>query len=94
MTLDPKHKYQTPVVIPDPDKLFFVPVGEFKLQLPETDENKCTKCGLCWLYCPCQARFEETNRYETHLEWCKGCGICAKECPSYAIEMVVVKRKG
>lgn len=54
---------------------------------PVLDSEKCTKCSLCWIFCPdsCITRGET---YFIDCTYCKGCGVCATECPRDAIEMV------
>jgi pyruvate ferredoxin oxidoreductase delta subunit len=56
---------------------------------PLIDQTKCTKCGMCWIYCPEAAiRIKEDGRYEVDLSYCKGCGICERACAPKAITMV------
>jgi pyruvate ferredoxin oxidoreductase delta subunit len=64
--------------------------GDWKTLRPETDREKCIKCGLCAVYCPefCISEDEE-GYYPQDLFYCKGCGICANECPKQAISMVM-----
>ena len=61
--------------------------GSWRDVKPVLDHEKCTRCGLCWIYCPdlCISR---ENDYEINYDYCKGCGICAEECPTSAIIMV------
>ena len=66
--------------------------GEWRSQRPTLDSEKCTQCGLCWMYCPDNAIKPEKDRYGISYKYCKGCGICAKECPQKAISMVTEKR--
>jgi pyruvate ferredoxin oxidoreductase delta subunit len=63
--------------------------GDWKVFMPKIDTSKCTKCGLCWMYCPDSAIIWDGEGYpEPNYDYCKGCGICANECPVKAIEMV------
>ncbi len=51
--------------------------------------EKCTKCNVCWKFCPDNAISFDPNGYPViRVEYCKGCGICAEECLPGAIEMV------
>ena len=51
----------------------------------DKDKSKCTKCGICWQFCP-EAAINE--KFDIDLKYCKGCGICAKECVFKAINMI------
>jgi 2-oxoacid:acceptor oxidoreductase delta subunit (pyruvate/2-ketoisovalerate family) len=78
-----------PIPISFPQKGAIGKTGDWRTYRPVIDSEKCTKCGMCYLYCPegvIQLN-DETNEYEIDLDYCKGCGICAKECPSKAIRM-------
>ena len=66
--------------------------GEWRIQRPILDSEKCNRCGLCWMYCPDQAIRPQENSYSISYEYCKGCGICATECPKGAISLVVEER--
>ncbi len=62
--------------------------GSWRIKRPVITEVKCTKCNLCWLYCPEGTIIRVKGRIPNiDLEYCKGCGVCATECPSKAIEM-------
>lgn len=63
--------------------------GDWRTYAPIIDENKCTRCMLCVIYCPDAAMIyvEEQDRIKVDYDHCKGCGICAHECPANAIEM-------
>ena len=62
--------------------------GSSRAQKPLSDNSKCIKCGMCWLFCP-EGCIRETPEgyYEADLDYCKGCGICAHECWPEAIAM-------
>jgi pyruvate ferredoxin oxidoreductase delta subunit len=63
--------------------------GSFRSQRPILDAKLCTKCGMCWVYCPDAAIFiNRDGLYEIDLRYCKGCGICAEVCATKAIKMV------
>ena len=70
--------------------------GGWRSERPYRDEEVCTQCMLCWIFCPDTSVTVE-NGQVTGFDYdhCKGCGICAHECPSNprfggrrAIEMV------
>lgn len=55
---------------------------------PVVDTSRCTKCTLCYIYCPDGAiERSEEGYFLPNLTYCKGCGICAEECPVHCIEM-------
>jgi len=63
--------------------------GDWRSERPVRDQEKCNKCGMCWLFCPEAAiRPQEDGLFETDLFYCKGCGICAMECPKDVITMI------
>lgn len=67
--------------------------GDWRSQRPVVNQDKCIKCGLCWLFCPDAAIEQmEDGRYRWNMDYCKGCGICATECKPGAIEMVEEER--
>jgi len=74
--------------------------GTWRTFKPIIDEEKCTKCFRCWLYCPdnsikieWEADGKKPRRFFVNYEFCKGCGICTKVCPVNAIEMVLEGEK-
>lgn len=56
---------------------------------PVVDPSKCTRCKLCWLYCPEGVVEVGGEGVVVDYARCKGCGICANECPVKAIRMEV-----
>jgi pyruvate ferredoxin oxidoreductase delta subunit len=62
--------------------------GSWRIFRPVLDEAKCTRCLLCWIYCPEPSIDRLKDRVEINYDFCKGCGICAAECPVKAIQMV------
>ncbi len=63
--------------------------GLWRLKRPEKDQGKCTRCLMCWLYCPEAAIGRgEGNEVYVKYDYCKGCGICETVCPVKAIKMV------
>ncbi|MCG7840332.1 MAG: 4Fe-4S binding protein [Methanomassiliicoccales archaeon] len=63
--------------------------GEWRSKRPEVDQDKCTNCLTCWIYCPDNSVLVE-NEKMTGFKYshCKGCGICANQCPAKAIAMI------
>ncbi len=49
------------------------------------DLTHCTRCLLCWKFCPDAAIEIVDGAPHINLEFCKGCGICAEECPCKCI---------
>ncbi len=61
--------------------------GDWRALRPVIDYGKCTRCLICWLYCPDMAIVWDGEKPVVNYDYCKGCGICAHECPVKAIEM-------
>ncbi len=62
--------------------------GGWRTFTPVVDKSKCTKCHLCWVFCPDGAiELEEDGSIKINYTYCKGCGICANECYPKAITM-------
>ncbi|MEJ5293395.1 MAG: 4Fe-4S binding protein [Candidatus Methanosuratincola sp.] len=63
--------------------------GMWRIKRPEVDSSRCTKCHLCWLFCP-EGVVRRGSKGEVWVvyEFCKGCGICAEVCTPRAISMV------
>lgn len=75
-------------ITPSPTSLEYK-TGKWRIEKPVIDQSKCTRCLLCWIYCPDMAvKRLEDNKVEIDYEYCKGCGICADVCPPKAIRMV------
>jgi pyruvate ferredoxin oxidoreductase delta subunit len=66
--------------------------GSWRTTRPVLDKGKCTKCGICQMYCPENAiSGPEKNPREMpafDMDYCKGCGLCAQVCPVKAVKMV------
>jgi pyruvate ferredoxin oxidoreductase delta subunit len=63
--------------------------GGWRSERPVRDDEKCTQCLLCWIFCPDTSVVVEGEKVvDFDLEHCKGCGVCANECPAKCIEMV------
>jgi pyruvate ferredoxin oxidoreductase delta subunit len=83
-----KHwKELPPIPISFPDNAALT--GAWRTLRPVLDQEKCTKCGNCWLFCPeGTISTDEDGNYVIDLEYCKGCGVCAKECNVDAMKMI------
>jgi len=56
---------------------------------PVLDRARCTRCNVCWKFCPDAAfEFDAEGFPVVLLSHCKGCGICAEECLPGALTMV------
>ena len=63
--------------------------GGWRSERPYRDDDKCTQCLLCWVWCPdTSVVVADEKVVDFDMQHCKGCGICAHECPADAIEMV------
>jgi pyruvate ferredoxin oxidoreductase gamma subunit len=76
-------------VIVEPGNAKKFRTGDWKSAHPVWNNQKCIKCGICYLFCPegC-IREKEEGYFEANLYYCKGCGICSRECWTEAIAMV------
>ena len=70
--------------------------GDWGTHWPKVDEELCTGCGTCEMYCPDMCIEvvkvgEEDGKYikkaKVNYDYCKGCGLCAEVCPTNAIKM-------
>lgn len=84
------HDYIAPVGV---EGIYVIKTGKWRTQHPVLAEEKCVKCGECFIFCPVGAIKRRDDRYHIDLEYCKGCGICSHECPTKAIQMVGEERK-
>ena len=56
--------------------------GAWRTLRPVRDEEACTHCMICWVYCPDSIILVENSKViGFDYDHCKGCGICAAECP-------------
>jgi len=76
-------------IVSDPGSARQYHTGGWRAQRPICDNEKCIKCGVCYIFCPEGCIIEKKDGFfEADLDYCKGCGICAHECWPFAIKMV------
>ena len=56
-----------------------------KVEIPEIDEDRCTKCGACAEFCNFNALAALPNKVLIFPELCHSCGGCMRVCPAGAI---------
>ncbi len=83
------HEYDLGFMVSRPGCSAEYRTGDWRSQRPQTNKDKCIKCGVCYLVCPEGAiQLAADGTYDFDLEHCKGCGICATECWTGCISMV------
>lgn len=76
-------------IIPEAGNSSSYDTGSWRSFRPIRDDEKCTQCLICFIYCPDSSIIVKDDKVtDFDLLHCKGCGICAEECPVDAIEMV------
>lgn len=71
--------------------------GGWRAFRPLRDEEQCTQCLICWIYCPDSSILVDTERSQVvgfDLNHCKGCGICAAVCPKKVEVHAITKQSG
>lgn len=72
-------------IIREPGSSASINRGSWRLVRPVHNKEKCTKCKICYAYCPDAAIKWTSEGPEIDLKACKGCMICMEECPTGAI---------
>lgn len=80
-----KSKYITPIGC---EGMYEINTGDWRTERPVMDKDKCTNCGICFLYCPVFSIEKKNEEFVIDYSYCKGCAICEHECPTGAIKMV------
>ena len=63
---------------------------DWRFERPVWDTQKCVRCGVCYLFCPDCAVFQnEDGFYEADLTYCKGCGLCIQQCVTGCISLKI-----
>lgn len=55
--------------------------GNWRFMRPVINQDKCTQCRVCDIYCPDACITPDPAGFTVNLKYCKGCGICWTECP-------------
>jgi pyruvate ferredoxin oxidoreductase gamma subunit len=64
-------------------------VGAWSRFKPLINYDECTKCRICFVYCPDSAITIDKDDFPVvDYDACKGCDICYTECPVKAISLV------
>lgn len=89
-----KSYHEIPIggIIKDPGCSIVNKTGSWRSLKPTIDEDKCTMCKKCWLFCPEGIISWSEDAMVIDYDYCKGCGTCASVCPEEAIEMVLEKK--
>ena len=62
--------------------------GTWRTFRPVIDLAACTRCNVCWKFCPDVAIVRDADGWPVvDYDHCKGCGICEAECAPRAIRM-------
>ncbi len=80
-------KFNPGAVITEPGSSIKNKTGGWRSMRPIVDKNKCTKCGICWMFCPDNAINVAKTGAAVDYDYCKGCLICVQVCPVKAIVM-------
>lgn len=62
--------------------------GNWRIFKPTINHERCTKCGICVIYCPEGVITMMDDEPEIDYDNCKGCLICFNECPVKAFNYV------
>jgi len=67
-------------------------MGLWRTSSPVIDYSRCTKCMVCFVYCPDSCITIDAD-LTPHIDQdnCKGCMICKVECPMRAITEEVAR---
>lgn len=62
--------------------------GSWRQFRPVLQPEKCTRCWLCFVWCPEAAIALDASEYPVvDYDVCKGCLLCAHECPTHAFNV-------
>jgi pyruvate ferredoxin oxidoreductase gamma subunit len=64
------------------------PTGSWRQFRPVLHADRCTRCWLCFVWCPEGAIALDPDEYPVvDYTVCKGCLLCAHECPTQAFSI-------
>ena len=66
--------------------------GAWRSIKPVIDIAKCSKCMICWKFCPEPCILIKDGKPVIDYDYCKGCGICIEVCPKKAIKLEEEKK--
>lgn len=93
MAKEEKQKLTLGAVVLEPGSTRRYKTGTWRTFMPILLKEKCTKCAICWRYCPDSAiKKNEKGEFYIDYYYCKGCLICVNECPAKAIIKEVEKK--
>ena len=76
-------------IILEPGNMALRKTGNWRVERPEIDYEKCNNCLICYARCPDGViGIAPDGRPEIDYDHCKGCLICAQECPGHFIHTV------
>ncbi|HWR62137.1 MAG TPA: 4Fe-4S binding protein [Clostridia bacterium] len=87
-------KYKSKHIVPiGTEGIHVLNTGDWRIQRPVIDQEKCIKCGICFLHCPVNSIKKINGKFIITYDFCKGCGICAHECPKKAVALLPEEEK-
>lgn len=92
MTKEKKKKISVGAVIRKPGSTLDSRTGGWRTFRPVIEQDKCKKCGICWMNCPDNAIKKKGDKFIVDYDYCKGCLICMKQCPFKAIRKEVEEK--
>ena len=76
-------------IILNPGNMVLHKTGNWRVERPEIDLERCNDCLICYARCPDGViGLTPEGRPEINYDHCKGCMICAQECAGHFIQTV------
>ncbi len=69
--------------------------GNWRLERPDVDFSRCTKCRTCERNCPTnviEIKKDQEECVVINFDYCKGCGVCTNVCPQQCINLIEERR--